>query len=264
FLQANCITGVFFLVAMFYENWRLGLVAVICTIISTLTATLARFKEENIMDGLYGFNAALIGCALVFYFEFNFLVVVFFVIGSILSTFVMEVFLRNKLPSYTFPFIGVTWVLLVIMRNERVPVFEKAPSSIIDYTVLDDYSMPCHSYGQVIFLGDAISGLLVLVGCYISTPIGTIYGIVSTIISQGISVYFGAPLSAIHAGLYGFNAVLVGVALGGKKTIDGLYVLIALIISSCFYVMVVEHNFTGLTFPFVLGSWFIRLVKYIV
>ncbi|KAM9965831.1 hypothetical protein ACTFIR_006006 [Dictyostelium discoideum] len=268
-LASNGYTGSLFLVGLYYENPIMATVALSCTIISTLTAVILKFNKENIMEGLYGFNSSLIGCAMVFYLELNIYVIIGFIMGSIVSTLLMEFFLRNNLPAYTFPFIFTTWILLWILRIPGI-TNAKPPSDIIDYQVLIDYSMPAHSFGQVLFLGDCISGLLVLIGVYIWSPIASLYGIISTLISAGISNYFlnisGSEVSIdrIHAGLYGFNAVLCGIAQSGKKPIDGIYVLISLIISTTFYIMLVQNNFTSLTFPFVLSMWFCCILKFII
>ncbi|KAN0027152.1 hypothetical protein ACTFIU_009837 [Dictyostelium citrinum] len=268
-LASNGYTGLFFLVGLYYENPIMATVALSCTIISTLTAIIFKFKKENIMEGLYGFNSSLIGCAMVFYLELNVYVIIGLIIGSIVSTLIMEFFLRNNLPAYTFPFIFTTWVLLWILRVPGI-TNAKPPSDTVDYQVLIDYAMPAHSFGQVLFLGDCISGLLVLIGVYIWSPIASLYGIISTIVSAGISNYFinvsgsAVSIDRIHAGLYGFNAVLCGIAQSGKKPIDGIYVLISLIISTTFYIMLIQNNFTSLTFPFVLSMWFCCTLKFII
>ncbi|KAK5578067.1 hypothetical protein RB653_003019 [Dictyostelium firmibasis] len=268
-LASNGYTGLFFLVGLYYENSIMATVALSCTIISTLTAVIFKFNKDNIMEGLYGFNSSLIGCAMVFYLELNIYVVIGFIIGSIVSTLIMEFFLRNNLPAYTFPFIFTTWILLWILRIPGITE-PKAPSDTIDYKVLIDYAMPAHSFGQVLFLGDCISGLLVLIGVYIWSPIAALYGIISTIISAGISNYFidvngsAVSIDRIHAGLYGFNAVLCGIAQSGKKPIDGIYVLLSLIISTTFYIMLIQNSFTSLTFPFVLSMWFCCILKFII
>jgi len=64
-LQNNSITGLLFLAGIFYNSWILGLGAVIGVIAGTVTAFIMKYDKNDIDAGRYGFNAVLVGIALV-------------------------------------------------------------------------------------------------------------------------------------------------------------------------------------------------------
>src|SRR4029450_1978125 len=69
-----------------------------------------------IRAGLFGFNGILVGIALAFFFEFDFLLAIYIVLGAAVSTIVMMA-LSNLLstwdmPALTAPFVLTAWLLL--------------------------------------------------------------------------------------------------------------------------------------------------------
>eukprot|EP01132_Coremiostelium_polycephalum_P008370 gene8370-10283_t len=247
---------------MFYGNAEMTYTMIICVIVASLTAVFSRLPNRNIMDGLYGFNAALIGCAMIFYFHVNAVVVVAYLLGSVVSTFFMHLFLFTKMPAYTFPFIAITWVLKAVLEHADL-ADSRAPGPTNDYRSLYYIEVPAHAFGQVMFQGDAISGILMIVGIFISSPMGSLYGIVGSYISTIYTQLYkpSADLITINAGLYSFNAVLSGIASSGDKPIDGLYMLVTVGVATIFYIFLVSKNFTALTFPFVASLWLLQIWK---
>ena len=71
FLLNNVITGILFLAGAFYNSWPIGIGAVIGVLAGTFTALLLKYKRDDINQGLYGYNGALVGLATVYFFGFN-------------------------------------------------------------------------------------------------------------------------------------------------------------------------------------------------
>ena len=92
-LQENAITGLFFLAGLFYVSISMGLAALLATIIGTVTAYILKYNKEEIEKGLYGFNAALIGVAVLVFCKPTIISFVVIIIGSIISTFIFHFFL---------------------------------------------------------------------------------------------------------------------------------------------------------------------------
>ena len=69
--QNNIYSGILFIIGIFYNSWIMGLAALIGTIISTITAQSLKYSEDDIKNGLYGFNGTLTGIAVLCFFEFN-------------------------------------------------------------------------------------------------------------------------------------------------------------------------------------------------
>ncbi|NXE93812.1 UT2 protein, partial [Menura novaehollandiae] len=63
---------------------------------------------------------------------------------------------------------------------------------------------------QVMFINNPLSGLIILSGLLLQNPWWTLTGCVGTVVSTLTALLLGQDRSAIAAGLYGYNGVLVG------------------------------------------------------
>ena len=114
-LQNNAITGLIFLVGISYNSWLAFLGAVFGNIISTVTAYLFRYNNEDIENGLYGFNGTLVGIAVFFYFGLSFYSILFIIIGSFISSVVMNI-MKKKMIAFTAPFVISTWLVIIFVK----------------------------------------------------------------------------------------------------------------------------------------------------
>lgn len=67
-------------------------------------------------------------------------------------------------------------------------------------------------------------------------------------------------------GLFGFNAVLSAIVFSGVKKTDGLWVLIAVVLTVVIDDILVDNNLLSavggvFTFPFVVGTWITLLIQ---
>lgn len=85
-LQENALTGLLFLIGIFYGSFLMGIAALLATLCGTATALLLKYEVSEIEKGIYGFSAALVGVAVMLFFKPLFLSWVFLVIGSVLAT----------------------------------------------------------------------------------------------------------------------------------------------------------------------------------
>ncbi|WEK21719.1 MAG: urea transporter [Candidatus Pedobacter colombiensis] len=262
-LQRNAWTGLLFLLAICYDSFLMAGIALISNIIGTLTAKLLKFRELNIENGIYGFNATLTGIALAFYFQLNSIVLLTIFIGCILSTLLMELSIRYKIPVFTFPFILIVGIALMVLN-----IFEIAEKSIpenvvdiIKFEELTDFFVQGHAFGQVLFQGSEVAGLIFLLGVYINSPIAALYAFVATTISVAISHFGKGPLDMINSGMYSFNAVLCGIAFSGPKPRDGVFVFISVVVATLFDMLMVHYGWTTLTFPFVVAMWVVLPIR---
>ncbi|MGL4583383.1 MAG: urea transporter, partial [Flavobacterium sp.] len=151
-LQANAITGMLFLAAIYYDSTEMAFAASLSNIVAILTAKLLRYDKREIENGLYGFNACLIGVALMFYFEPSIWVYVSMILSSALSTVIMNWAIKRELPAYTFPFVIFTWISLFILSIPDLAI-RSVPEHFVDIKELDDFLIQGHAFGQVLFQG---------------------------------------------------------------------------------------------------------------
>lgn len=262
-LQDSAWTGILFLIAISYDSMVMGLAALLSAIIGTVTAKVLNFKDENIQAGLYGFNATLLGVGLIFLFESSALIWFFIILGSILSTLLMEFSIRKKVPFFTFPFIVVTVISILLIDN-----FGLASRNVIplveEMTQLQNFKVPAHAYSEVIFKGTITAGLLFFLGVFVKNPTAALYGFVGAMIAGAVAHFDQNSVRLIDDGMFSFNAVLCGIACSGLKPRDGIYVLLSVVIATYFDIFMMNNGLITLTFPFVLSMWIIVPLKKLV
>jgi len=124
--------------------------------------------------------------------------------------------------------------------------------------------------GQVVFCGNAATGLCVLMALYVG---GIITGLAATIglISSTITAYaLRFCKEDIEAGLYGFNGVLAGACLSiflEHTPQFWLYIVLASMLSSILWIALTRvlrmFNIPAATSPFVLISWIFLVMIYV-
>lgn len=254
-LQNNIATGTLFLLGIVYNSWILAIGAILGNIVSTCFAYLLKIKKEDIEQGLYGFNGVLVGIALFFFFQINWLLIIFVIIGSALSTVIMQFMFNKKLFPYTFPFILSTWILLLIIKLfNLVPAV--ASSSVVE-TKLNILSALSQGVGQVMFQGNTITGIIFLIAIFVSSRKAGLLAFLGTLLGLTVAYACSWPMNLVNIGIFGYNAVLCGIGFNFEKRIAVLYAVIAIILSVLIVDMFIQSNLTALTAPFVFAMWLV-------
>ncbi|WP_316749716.1 urea transporter [Pedobacter gandavensis] len=259
-LQENAWTGLLFLAGIFCGSLQMGIGAILATLCGTITAQVLKYKEEEIESGLYGFSAALVGVALPFYFQSVAVIWIAIVIGAILATMLQHFFIVKKIPVFTFPFVFVTWILLYIFHQ----LYPVAPSDVLmmETQLNEDFAHAFRGFGQVIFQGGTIAGLLFFIAVFISSPISALYAMAAGVVAAAISSCLSLnPQESIAMGLGSYNAVLCAIVFAGTKVMDGFWVLLSVVLALFVAWLMASFNFTLLTFPFVAGTCLTLVLK---
>lgn len=265
-LQENRWTGLLFLIGIFMGSWQGGVAVLLSTAAGTFTAMKLKYDPSEINAGLYGFSAALVGVALSFVFQTTLLIWLLILLGGALAAVIQHFFIQKKIPVFTFPFIIITWVAVFVLHHfTQIPGSEmiSAPAGPADY---DDFLTCTNAFGEVIFQGGIFSGIIFFVAVFISSPAAALYGLAGAVLGAYLSHMNGEPIEKIHMGLFGFNAVLSAIVFSGFKKTDGIWVLMAVIITVVIDDLLVDHNTLNevggvLTFPFVAGTWITLLIQ---
>lgn len=258
-LQENRITGLLFLIGIFYGSPVMGLSALLAVICGTSTAYLLKYDKTEINKGLYGFSAALVGVAVMLFLKPVFWAWVIVIVGSVLAAMLQHFFIKRNFPAFTFPFVVVTWIILLICRNFYTEILA-VPMPTIAH-ISDSFSDGFRGFGQVIFQNKLVSGILFFLAVFISSPIAALYGLAGAIVSDIIAFGLDAPIDDINLGLYGFNAVLCAIVFAGNQVRDGIWVLLSVVLSVCISILMMKFHLTQLTFPFVLATWITLFIK---
>lgn len=79
--------------------------------------------------------------------------------------------------------------------------------------VLGFFDEVLSGFAQIAFNDNSFSGLLMIIGTYIGSPVQAILGVWATVIATATAHIFGVPKGLIKSGIYGFNAALAGLAI---------------------------------------------------
>lgn len=265
-LQENRYTGILFLVGIFLGSWQCGVAAILATAAATFTAMKLKYAQSEINAGLYGFSAALVGVALAFIFQATPIIWLLIILGGALAAVIQHFFIQKKIPVFTFPFIVITWVLVFALHHFT----NIQPSDLISAEIIptdyDDFLACTNGFGEVIFQGGVLSGIIFFVAVFISSPVAALYGLAASILGAGLSQLNGEPVKEIHMGLFGFNAVLSAIVFSGVKKTDGIWVLIAVFLTIVIDDFLVDNHILDavggvFTFPFVAGTWVTLIIQ---
>lgn len=258
-LQNSFWTGLFFIAGIFCGSVIMGIAAIVSVLTGTLTAKLLKYNADEIDSGLYGFSAALVGVALVCFFQPTIIIWLGILLGSALATIIQHLFITKKIPAFTFPFILVTWVFLAI--TYYFPTLIQAQTGS-NSTYTNGYiQLFPRGFGQVIFQDNIWAGILFMIGIFIGRPIAAVYAIVSIALSSCIAHWLKEPVNDIYLGLLSYNAVLCAITFAGKKGEDFIMALISVALSVLIMIQMRQMHMPALTFPFVLATWVVLVVK---
>lgn len=258
-LQENAITGLLFLIGIFYNSVIMGITIFFATIIGTSTAKLLKYDVNNINKGLYGFNAALVGIAGIVFLKIKILSISILIIACVLSTILHNFFIKKKLPVYTLSFVTVTYSIIFFIKtftpnllilNEGI-----SPANNLNF----DYIFK--GFGQVIFQENAVSGIVFFIAIFINSPIAAIYAITFSALSGLIAISLSIPLNLVNAGLFSYNALLCAIAFANRKLFTIFWVLLASSLSLIFSLLMNQIQIIQLTLPFVLACFIVSTLK---
>lgn len=258
-LQENRITGLLFLIGIFYGSYTMGLAALLATICGTATAYLFKYDKTEIEQGLYGFSAALVGVAVMLFLKPVLWAWLFVFLGSVAAAMLQHFAIKRNFPAYTFPFVLVTWLILLVCYYFWNDLFAVSTPAVAQ--ISDSLTEGFKSFGQVIFQDKFLSGLLFFIAVFISSPIAALYGLAAAIVSAILAFHLSVPMTDINLGLYGFNAVLCAIVFAGPKVKDGFWVLISILFALAISLLMLKTGIPKLTFPFVLATWITLLLK---
>ncbi len=259
--QNNWLSGLLFLIGIFYHSLAMGLAAVAGTVISTLSAGILKYSRDDIQNGLYGFNGTLTGIAVLVFFEPNFGSITALTMGSVLSTVLMNL-LKKILPPFTAPFVLVSWLLIYsLIFIFKFPLTSASTNVDNGFQLIEATSK---SFGQVMFQENMVTGFIFLLAIFINNKLTALYALYAAVLGSLIGWLFSVTFSSINAGLMGYNAILCAIALAGKQRKDLMWVTLAIILSTGLNIGLAKTGLITLTAPFVMVTWIILGLKEIV
>jgi urea transporter len=251
-LQDNALTGALFLLGILVNSWQMFLAALLGVLSGTVAAHLLKYSKEDIVHGLYGFNAALVGVGLLFFFQPGALLVLLIIAGSALSTMIMNFMHKRKMSPYTFPFILSTWIIIALVA--ATGILPSQPSSPIPLS-LDILSALSMGFSQVVFQANILTGIIFLAAILVNSRANALYTLLGSLVGMLFALALSFPLGLISIGIFGYNGVLCGAAFSGAKKHALAFAVAATAISVLMVYAFPLISTPALTAPFVFATW---------
>lgn len=253
-LQRSVWAGVLMLAGLAVGAWQMALAALAGSGAGIACARLIGCDRQDVGDGLYGFNGALVGLAVAVYFSFSAMSVSLLFCGVFLATGLTRWFVGRQLPGLTAPFILSVWLLLA-MRTVLM-VSGGAESSGMMQAEPEVTRALALSWAQVMFEGSCLwTGALFFMGVLVGSPLKALYGIAAAALPFLLAWCPEVDVASVNDGLLGYNAVLCGIALGERTWCSAWWTLFAVVLSVILQVTGMHAGVPTLTAPFVLSVW---------
>lgn len=289
--QQSSWTGFFFLAGIFWGSYACHLPqvawgAAVGTVASTIAGYLVGQPAADGDDGLWGFNGVLVGCAFPTFLANTWIMWVALVFFAMLTTWVRtgynNVMAPWKVNSLTFPFVTMTWVMLLASRIfEAFPTFAGGLSAPeVTQVATGPWSLDM-SFGnlviywlkgiaQVFLISSWVTGALFLVGLWLCSRWAAFWAAVGSAVSLALAILFEANPSDISSGLFGFSPVLTAIALGCtfyafslRSAIWTLAGIVATVfVQGAMDVLFEPWGIPTLTGPFCITTWLFLLPLY--
>lgn len=263
--QGNALSGALMLAGIACNSLLMCLFALVGSAIGTCTAVALRYDGGRICDGLYGFNAALVGIAVPCFMPIHVASVLLMVVACVLSTLVTRLFERQRLaPALTAPFVLITWAMLLL--SHVFPQLQLPATTAADtaesFSLLRAASL---SFGQIMLQGNnLLTGLLFLLAICVNSRKMGVESLVACVLCLAVVWVPGVNTTPVNNGMYGYNAILAVLAVANILDIGTCtYVkaLVALILSLLMQYAGLRMGIVTLTAPFVLSVWLVALYQ---
>ncbi|MFE2673384.1 urea transporter [Streptomyces hygroscopicus] len=267
-LSASPWTGLLFIVALFADGWRIGLYGLLGAAASTVAASVLGADRNGLAKGLEGYCGCLTGISIVVRFGASWrtalVAVVAGAVCAVLGAAAGRLLGRIGLPALTAPFCLVAGVLAIALPT--APAAAAPPAAGDGVTRLSAAELGhafCDNVGQVFFLDRWYAGLILLLGLLVASRVAAAAAACGSVVAIATACAMGLPADRISAGLYGYNAVLVAIALAATfLTLTAWtagYAMLAALASvpftAAWQTVAQPSGGSPFTWPFVVTTW---------
>ena len=271
-LLQNPWTGLFILIGLFLGSWKVGLIALIASIIALLLAKQTNYSEAEITAGLAGFNPVLTGIALTIFLTSEWYSWVFVIIAILITmpigSAVREFLKPFGVPMLTIPYVFISSsVLLTSFQFQHVDADIDIFPNTVKEIVFSEHNVHFISaflsgFSEIFLLDNVMAGILILIGIFIASRKAGLLSIGANLLGLGIDLMFGANHDQINAGLFGYNVVLTVLALGvafetriNRYISIALGILLTIMLHAGLTTLLTPFGLPVFTLPFIIATW---------
>lgn len=271
--QPSWPAGALFLAGILVGSLGLGGEGHIAVFIGALAAlvfaAICGIRLKGTDEGLWGFNAVLVGCAAYTFLSLSLPGWLF--ICAVLLTLPLKALFDKALSltgisSLTFPFIVSTWLLLIAAGPLSVAPY--AAESIREPATLSVATLAAgwlKGLSEVFLIDSWVAGLLFMTGLLIASRQAAMWAALGSAIGMATAFAIGCPTDEILLGLWGFSPALTAIAIGSvfrPAKSNRLWHVIAIAatiatvpIQKMLMLLLAPAGLPVLTLPFCLATW---------
>lgn len=271
-LLNNAWTGLFILLGLFIGSWKVGVMALIASVIALLLAKRTNYSEEEINTGLSGFNPVLTAIALTLFLVPKWysliIILVAIIITMPIGSAFREFFKPFGVPMLTMPYVFVSWLILLMSFQFK---FVNADVNILPNAIQEIQFSGHHiqfinaflsGFSEIFLLKSVLAGTLILIGIFIASRKAGVYAIVANLIGFLAVIVLGANHDQINEGLFGYNVILTVLALGiafrtriQRPISIVLGILLTVVIHAGMTTLLTPYELPVFTLPFIIATW---------
>jgi urea transporter/murein DD-endopeptidase MepM/ murein hydrolase activator NlpD len=252
FFSLNPVFSFCILLATFFKP-QLGVAGLLAVLFVNLMGLFFGINRKLIFEGLYGFNALLLGLFLGYRYQFTFGFVCLFLVSClfllIISVWLNGFFSKHRLPFLSIPFILTYWIVVLAAGNfSSVHLFE-GQAFIINNLALNEQSLwyqITHFIGENVFPASItiylktiastffqesiLAGLIIASGMLYFSRIVFSLSIIGFASAYLFYSLFGADVNDLNNNLVGSNFIFMAIGIGCFYIIPNVYSYLAVFI----------------------------------
>lgn len=274
--QNNSYAGLLFLLGIACNSLVFAGGALLGTLSSTLAAIVLGADRQTVRNGMFGFNGGLVGIALLGFLDPSPLVWACVVFAAASSTIVMAALLAAlaaaRLPALTAPFVLTSLcVLLASARFGHLQATGLLPPASLPKAAALDGAVTASTLGEGVLTGvgqvflqdNILSGAVFTLGLFVASRRAGLAALAGSFAGMLVAWGMGAAEPALRAGIFGYNSVLVAIALSGAVLAPGraatawalFAALVTPFVTAATAAALEPFGMPALTLPFVLVTW---------
>ena len=226
------------LLGISFIDWVAGTCGLIAVIAANTIAWLLGYSSEMINQGMYGFNALLVGLGTGLGFQPGwelFSITIFAAVFTLFLTLALEgILYKYNLPYLSLPFMFGMWMVMLASRDfqslglsERGiytanELFTLGGKPLVDlyYSISHiDWPPSIRTYllslGAIFFQTNLFAGMLIAIGLLLFSRIAFTLSVLGFSIAWGFYQLTGASIHELTYTYIGFNYILTAIAIGG-------------------------------------------------
>jgi len=252
FFSLDNVFAFIILIVTFFSP-AVGLCGLLAIALINLSAYIIGFNRDEILNGLFGFNALFLGLALGYEFSFNTTFVILFITGVFIllltTVWLKGLFAIYNLPFLSFPFLLTYWIISMAASNLMNIRLDENHTYLVNELTLNESSLFyqfVHSADNInifsfaliyfktlagtFFQSSVLGGMLIAFGLLYFSRIAFSLSIIGFASAYFFYSVFGADVNDLNYYLLGSNFIFLAIAIGCFFIIPNTYSYITVLL----------------------------------